>query len=98
MTHSILTIPIRAADEDAFVEAFFRLDVLGHAAGIPAFRGGELLRPREPGSGFVVHARWDSPEGYQTWLDAPVRAQLTEAIAALVAGPMTSALYDEPGR
>ena len=98
MTHSILTIPIDAADEDAFVDAFFRLDVFGHAARIPAFRGGELLRPREPGSGFVVHARWETPEGYQAWLDAPVRAELTEAVAGLVAGPMTSALYDEPRR
>ncbi len=98
MTHSILTIPIDAADEDAFVDAFLRLDVFGHAARIPAFRGGELLRPREPGSGFVVHARWETPEGYQAWLDAPVRAELNEAMASLVAGPMTSALYDEPRR
>ena len=45
-----------------------------------------------------MHARWETPEGYQAWLDAPVRAELTEAVAGLVAGPMTSALYDEPQR
>ena len=95
MTHSILTIAVRPGEEDAFVEAFFRLDVLGHAATIPAFRGGELLRPHEPADGFVVHARWDSPEGYQAWLDAPVRAGLNRELARLVAGPMTARLYDE---
>ena len=52
MTHSILTIPVRPGDEDDFVAAFMRLDVLGHAARIPAFRGGVLLRPREAGAGF----------------------------------------------
>lgn len=95
MTHSILTIPVRPGAEDAFVEAFFRLDVFGHAAQIPAFRGGELLRPRGAGEGFVVHARWDGPEGYQTWLEAPVRSRLTEEIGPYVAGPMTGRLYDE---
>jgi heme-degrading monooxygenase HmoA len=95
MTHSILTIPVRPGEADAFVEAFHRLDVFGHAATIPAFRGGELLRPREGEDEFVVHARWESPEGYQAWLDAPVRAELTAEIDALVAGPMTSRLYDE---
>ena len=42
----------------------------------PAFRGGELLRPLEEGEAFVVHARWESPAGYQAWLDAPIRAEL----------------------
>ncbi len=93
MTHSILTIPVRAADEDAFVDAFQRLDVLGHAAKIPAFRGGELLRPLEEGHDFVVHARWEGTNGYQAWLDAPVRAELTRQIEPFVAGPMTSRLY-----
>jgi heme-degrading monooxygenase HmoA len=93
MTHSILTIPVRPGDEDAFVAAFLRLDVLGHAAEIPAFRGGELLRPLEKGQEFVVHARWDSPEGYQAWLDAPIRSELTAGIDPFVASPMTSRLY-----
>ena len=97
MTHSILTIPVRADDEDAFVETFQRLDVLGHAARLPAFRGGQLLRPREAGKGFVVHARWESPEGYEAWLEAPVRATLTEEIEPLLAGPMTGSLYEEIG-
>ena len=34
-----------------------------------------------------MHARWESPEGYQAWLDAPVRAELTEAIGAARRGP-----------
>jgi heme-degrading monooxygenase HmoA len=93
MTHSILTIPVRAGEEDAFLAAFARLDVFGHAAQIPGFRGGELLRPLEDGQDFVVHARWESPEGYQAWLDAPVRAQLNGAIGAYVDGPMSGRLY-----
>lgn len=97
MTHSILTIPVRAVDEDAFIEVFHRLDVLGHAARLPAFRGGRLLRPREAGGGFVVHAWWESPEGYQSWLDAPIRATLSQEIEPLLAGPMTGSLYDEVG-
>ena len=94
-THSILIIPVRAGSEDAFVDAFHTLEVFGHAARVPAFRGGELLRPRDGSSEFVVHAVWDGPEGYEAWLDAPVRATLTEKIEGLVAGPMTGHLYDE---
>ena len=97
MTHSILTIPVRPDDEDAFIEAFHRLDVLGHAARLPAFRGGTLLRPRAAGGGFVVHARWESPEGYQAWLEAPIRAALTQEIEPLLAGPMSGGLYEEVG-
>jgi heme-degrading monooxygenase HmoA len=92
-THSLLTIPVRPGAEDAFVDAFHRLDVFGHAAQVPEFEGGELLRPQDGGSTFVVHARWASPEGYQAWLDAPVRATLTGQIEDLVGGAMTSALY-----
>ncbi len=95
-THSLLTIPVRAGAEDAFAETFARLDVLGHAAqAVPEFQGGELLRPQDGGSTFVVHARWASPAGYQAWLDAPVRATLTAEIGDLVGGQMTSVLYDE---
>jgi heme-degrading monooxygenase HmoA len=93
MTHSILTIPVRPGDEDAFVAAFLRLDVLGHAAKIPAYRGGELLRPLEKGQEFVVHARWESPDGYQAWLDAPIRSELTAAIDRFVVGQVTGRLY-----
>src|SRR3954451_2541980 len=95
-THSLLTIPVREGAADALVEAFHRLDVFGHAAQVPGFQGGELLRPQE-GSTFVVHARWASPAGYQAWLDAPVRATLSGELDDLVAGPMTSALYDGVG-
>lgn len=95
MTHSILTIPVHSGAEDAFVAAFAELDVLGHAAQIPAFRGGALLRAREAGEPFVVHARWDGPEGYQAWLDTPIRAELNEAIAPFVADAMTGHVYDE---
>jgi heme-degrading monooxygenase HmoA len=94
-THSILTIPVRTGSEEAFVDAFHRLDVFGHASQVPAFRGGELLRPQDGSSEFVVHAVWDGAEGYQAWLDAPVRANLTAEIEDLVAGPMTSRLYDD---
>jgi heme-degrading monooxygenase HmoA len=97
MTHSILTIPVCPVDEEAFIEAFRRLDVLGHAARLPAFCGGTLLRPRVAGGGFVVHARWESPEGYQAWLDAPIRARLAQEIEPLLAGPMSGGLYDEIG-
>jgi heme-degrading monooxygenase HmoA len=93
-THSLLTIPVRAGAEEAFVEAFHRLDVFAHAAQVPEFEGGELLRPQQ-GSTFVVHARWASAAGYQAWLDAPVRATLTGEIDDLVGGPMTSALYED---
>lgn len=94
-THSLLTIPVRDGAEEAFVEAFNRLDVFAHAAQVPGFQGGELLRPQDGGSVFVVHARWASPAGYQAWLDAPVRATLNAEIGEHVGGPMTGALYDE---
>ncbi len=93
MTHSILTIPVRAGEEGAFFEAFVRLDVFGHAAKIAGFRGGELLRPLEDGDAFVVHARWESPEGYQAWLDAPVRARLNEEIGPYLDGLTSGRLY-----
>lgn len=96
-THSLLTIPVRDGAEEAFVDAFQRLDVFGHAAQVPEFQGGELLRPQDGGRTFVVHARWSSPDGYRAWLDAPVRATLTAEIQGLVGGEMTSALYDEIG-
>jgi heme-degrading monooxygenase HmoA len=93
MTHSILTIPVRAGEEAAFLAAFVRLDVFGHAARIPGFGGGELLRPVEAGHAFVVHARWETPEGYQAWLDAPVRAQLSSDLEPYVDGVMSGRLY-----
>jgi heme-degrading monooxygenase HmoA len=93
--HSILTIPVRPGAEDAFVEAFSRLDVFGHAAAIPSFRSGVLLRPLEPGAPFVVHARWDGADGYQAWLDAPVRAELNAQIGAFVDGIGAGSLYEE---
>src|ERR1700760_2517019 len=94
-THSLLTIPVRDGAVEAFVDAFHRLDVFGHAAQGPESQGGELLRPQDGGTTFVVHARWASPAGYQAWLDAPVRATLTAEIEGLVGGEMSSALYDE---
>jgi heme-degrading monooxygenase HmoA len=93
-THSLLTIPVRSGSEDAFVDAFHRLDVFRHAAEVPEFRGGELLRPQD-GSTFVVHARWASPAGYQAWLEAPVRATLTGEIEGLVGGEMTVQLFED---
>ncbi len=94
-THSLLTIPVHPGKEDAFVEAFHRLDVFGHASQVPAFRGGHLLRPHDGSGEFVVHAVWDGPEGYQAWLDAPVRAELAAQIGDLVAGEMSGRLYDD---
>jgi heme-degrading monooxygenase HmoA len=93
-THSLLTIPVRAGAEDAFVDLFQRLEVLRHAAGVAGFEGGELLRPQDGGT-FVVHARWGSAAGYQAWLDAPVRATLNAELENLVDGTMTVALYEE---
>jgi heme-degrading monooxygenase HmoA len=95
VTHSILSIPVRSGTEDEFVAAFADLDVLGHAARIPAFRGGTLLRPQAAGDAFVVHARWDGPDGYQAWLDAPIRAELNQGLAPFVAGTMSGRVYDE---
>ncbi len=88
-------IPVRSGAEDAFVEAFIRLDVFGHAAEIPGFRGGELLRPQEVGEPFAVHARWEGQEGYQAWLDAPIRAELNAQIGQYVAGAMSGRLYEQ---
>jgi heme-degrading monooxygenase HmoA len=90
-------IPVRSGAEDAFVETFVRLGVFGHAAQIEAFCGGELLRPHEAGEAFVVHARWSDREGYQAWLDAPIRAKLNEEIGRFVDGELTGRLYDEAG-
>lgn len=98
MTHSILTIPVRSGVEDDFVSTFEALDVLGHAARIPAFRSGVLLRPREAGEAFIVHARWEGSDGYQAWLDAPIRAELNEALAPFLAGATSGCLYDEVGQ
>ena len=53
------------------------------------------VRPQAPGDAFVVHARWDGPDGYQAWLDAPIRAELNEWLAPFVAGTMSGSLYDE---
>lgn len=97
LTHSILKIPVRSGAEDDFVAMFARLDVFGHAAAIPAFRGGALLRPQDAGEDFVVHARWDGPSGYQAWLDAPIRAELNEQIGTFLSGSMSGLLYDEVG-
>jgi heme-degrading monooxygenase HmoA len=90
-------IPVRSGSEDAFVELFIRLGIFGHAARIEAFRGGELLRPHDEGEAFVVHARWSGRDGYQAWLDAPIRAELNEAIGRYVDGEVTGRLYDEFG-
>jgi hypothetical protein len=98
MTHSILTIPLRVGDEDASAHAFVRLEVPVRAAELPASRGGELLRPRQPGDDFVVRAGWDDPAGSHAWLDAAIRAGLGEEIGPLVAGPTTSRLSDEGAR
>jgi heme-degrading monooxygenase HmoA len=93
--HSILTIPVHPGAEDAFAEAFERLDVFGHAAGIPGFRGGVLLRPLDAGAPFLVHARWDDSAGYKAWLDAPIRAELNDALGGYVAGVGSGSLYAE---
>ena len=94
-THSLLTIPVKPGKEDAFVATFHRLDVFGHAAQVPAFRGGHLLRPRDGSAEFVVHAEWDGPDGYQAWLDAPVRAELTAELDGLLDGEPTGRLFDD---
>jgi heme-degrading monooxygenase HmoA len=94
-THSLLTIPVLPGKEEAFVATFHRLDVFGHAAQLAAFRGGRLLRPRDDSGLFVVHAEWDGPEGYQAWLDAPVRAELTAQLDGLVAGDPVGRLFDD---
>jgi len=91
--HSILTIPVKAGAEDEFAHGFNALRVFEHAGRIAGFRGGRLLRPLAPGEPFVVVAEWDAPEGYQAWLDSPVREELARAMSVLVEGEMTGALF-----
>jgi heme-degrading monooxygenase HmoA len=93
LTQSLLQIPVRPGAEDEFARRFRAQRVFEHAASIPGFRGGRLLRPLEPGGSFVVSADWDSPDAYQAWLGAPIRDQLTQALDDLVAGAMTAALF-----
>jgi heme-degrading monooxygenase HmoA len=69
--------------------------VFDHAGRIPAFRGGELLRPLTAGAPFVVVARWDEPAGYDAWLEAPIRAELQERMGPYVDGQMHGEVYEE---
>jgi heme-degrading monooxygenase HmoA len=96
MVVSVLSLAVRPGAEDDLVRAFDEQDVFGHSRRSGGFLGGRVLRPLEPGEPLLVIAEWDGPESYQGWLDNPVRAELSAAIAPLLADQVVPGkLYEE---
>lgn len=92
-TQSILRIPVRKGAEEEFVRSFGALHVFRHAGEIEGFRGGRLFRPLTSGQPFVVIAEWQDARAYESWLEAPVRERLVQAIEPLLAGDMSGGVY-----
>src|SRR5919108_3742253 len=93
---SVLRLPVRGDAVDDFARAFVELDVFGHSRRSGGFLGGRLLRPLAPGAPAVVIADWNSADDYRRWLQNPVRANLSERVAPLLAGEVAAGdLYEE---
>ena len=94
-THSLLTIPVRAGSEDAFVETFHRLDVFGARRGDPGVRRrGAAAAARAAARSSSTRAG-RAPPATRRGSTHPSARPSTRELAALVDGPMTSSLYDE---
>jgi heme-degrading monooxygenase HmoA len=96
MVVSVLSIAVRPGSEDDLVRAFAEQEVFEHSRRSGGFVSGRLLRPQAAGDPFLVIAEWDGPASYQGWLDNPVRAELSAAIAPLLAEQVVPGrLYEE---
>jgi heme-degrading monooxygenase HmoA len=94
---SVLRLPVRPGAAGDLARAFEELDVFVHSARSGGFLGGRLLRPLEDAKPVVmVIAEWESPESYEGWLRNPVREELSERVAPLLAGEVAAGeLYEE---
>jgi heme-degrading monooxygenase HmoA len=92
---SVLRLPVRPGQVEELARAFSELDVFGHSKRSGGFLGGRFLRPLAEGAPVVVIAEWETPDGYQGWLDNPVRYELSERLAPLLADEVDGDLYEE---
>ncbi len=96
MIVSVLRLPVRHGHVEDLARAFDELDVFGHSEQSGGFLGGRFLRPLAEGAPVVVIAEWETPAGYQGWLDNPVRKELSEQLAPLLADEVVAGeLYEE---
>ncbi len=93
---SVLRLPVRTGQVEELARAFAELDVFGHSERSGGFLGGRFLRPLAEGAPVVVIAEWETPGSYQSWLDNPVRNELSERLAQLLADEVAAGdLYEE---
>jgi heme-degrading monooxygenase HmoA len=93
---SVLRLPVRPGQIEELARAFDALDVFGHSERSGGFLGGRFLRPLAEGAPVVVIEEWETPESYQGWLDNPVRNELSEQLAPLLADEVAAGeLYEE---
>jgi heme-degrading monooxygenase HmoA len=96
MIVSVLTLAVRRGQVEELARAFDALDVFGHSRRSGGFLGGRFLRPLAESAPVVVIAEWETPESYQGWLDNPVRNELSERLAPLLADEVAAGeLYEE---
>ena len=96
MIVSVLRVPAREGAEGELLRAFSELEVFEHARRSGGFRAGRLLRPLEPGEPLLVLAEWDDAAAYQGWLDNPARLEISERLASLLDGEVTTGvLYED---
>jgi heme-degrading monooxygenase HmoA len=93
---SVLRLSVAPGAEEQIVEVYARLEIFERSRESGGFRGARLLRPQGAGEPFLVVAEWDDAAAYERWLGNPVRAELGEQLAPLIAGPPAAgALYEE---
>jgi heme-degrading monooxygenase HmoA len=73
MIRSVLYFSILPGRTQDFVDEFRRLEVLQIASAQPGFLRSQLHVPLEGDGMAMVTADWETAEGYQGWLDNPVR-------------------------
>jgi len=93
---SLLRLQVRSGAGDELARLYDDLEIFERARQSGGFRGGRLLRPLDDSGPFVVFAEWDDADAYRRWLENPVRAELGERIAPLLAGDVAAGeLFEE---
>jgi heme-degrading monooxygenase HmoA len=93
LTRSLLYIRTKPGRRDELMAAFERLGMLAVASDQPGFLGAELAFDVDDEDAVLIAGFWASPEHYEAWLANPIRSELLDQVAQLVASEPETRLY-----
>jgi quinol monooxygenase YgiN len=91
---SVLYLQPKPGCRQALIDAFRRIDVIGHAMEQEGCLGVEMLAPDDSSAALAVIALWTGREGIDGWDRNPWRAESTTELDQLIEQEPVRAVYD----